>query len=328
MDKKDSIIKYDGVLELNNVNIECYVLEDGTRVLSGREMQRALSMVDDNEGKETSGTRLSRYLNQKSLIPFIFKDKEQGHFEPITCYRGDQKINGFEATVLIDICDAFLRARKEIKLSTRQTIIADQCEILIRSFAKVGLIALIDEATGYQYDREQKELQTILKALISDEILEYQQQFQLSFYREIFRLWDIPFTPQNIKRKPQFIGHLTNRYIYSNLPKGIVVLEKLKSKTPKTDSGNYKYRLHQSLTEDKGREALKKVLYSVEALASISKDRRQFDKLINEKYGQKELPFSDLETLDRPEKELPKLSEFNKKLKTALSYNPKDEKPS
>src|SRR5690606_29470576 len=276
---------------------ECYVLEDGTRVLSGREMQRALSMVDDLEGKETSGTRLSRYLSQKSLKPYLYKGKETGHFEPLECYQGDKKINGYEATVLIDICDAFLQARKEINLSARQTIIADQCEILVRSFAKVGLIALIDEATGYQYDREKKELQTILKALVSDEILEYQQQFQLSFYREIFRLWEIPFTPENIKRKPQFIGHLTNKYIYSNLPKGIFVLEKLKSQTPRTEGGNYKYRLHQSLTEDKGREALKKVLYSVEAIASISKDKRQFERLMNEKYGQKEIPFPGLDDI-------------------------------
>lgn len=323
---KNNIIKYDGVLELNNIEIDCYVLEDGTRVLSGREMQRALSMVDEaEEGTQTSGARLSRYLNQKTLKPFIYKDKEQGHFEPILCYKGDQKINGFEATVLIDICDAFLQARKEIKLSPRQQIIADQCEILIRSFAKVGLIALIDEATGYQYEREAKELQYILKALVSDEILEYQQQFQLSFYREIFRLWGIPFTPQNIKRKPQFIGHLTNKYIYSNLPKGMFVLDKLKSKTPKTKGGNYKYRLHQSLTEDKGREALKKVLYTVEALASIAKDKRDFERLMNEKYGQKELPFPDLDKLDVPEKREPK-TDFDKKLKQALNYDPKKDK--
>ncbi|MGB3149471.1 MAG: P63C domain-containing protein, partial [Maribacter sp.] len=264
MGKKENVVKYEGTLELNSIDIDCFVLEDGTRVLSSREMQRALSMVDEaKEGdSQTSGARLQRYLGQKSLQPFIYKGKEQGHYNPIICYQGDKKINGYEATILIDICDAFLQARKDIKLSPRQKIIADQCEILIRSFAKVGLIALIDEATGYQYDREKKELQTILKALVSDEILEYQQQFQLSFYREIFRLWNIPFTPKNIKRKPQFIGHLTNRYVYSNLPKGIFVLDKLKSKTPKTEKGNFKYRLHQSLTENKGREALKKVLYT------------------------------------------------------------------
>lgn len=326
MDKKN-IIKYEGILELNSINMDCYVLSDGTRVLSGREMQRALNMVDDVEdASQTSGARLNRYLSQKTLKPFIYKDKEVGHFEPIVCYKGDQKINGYEATVLIDICDAFLQARKEIKLSPRQQIIADQCEILVRSFAKVGLIALIDEATGYQYDREKKELQTILKALVSDEILDYQQQFQLSFYKEIFRLWNIPFTAQNIKRKPQFIGHLTNKYIYANLPKGTFVLEKLKSKTPKTDSGNYKYRLHQSLTEDKGREALKKVLYSVEALASISKDKKDFERLMNEKYGQKEIDFPNYDAFNPPAKNEEPLSDMNQKLKKALDYNPKENK--
>ncbi|MEC7755809.1 MAG: P63C domain-containing protein [Bacteroidota bacterium] len=329
MSKKRNV-KYDGVLELTDqVSIDCYVLEDGTRVLSGREMQRALNMVDDEDSSKTSGARLNRYLNQKSLNPFIFKDKEPGHFDPIECYKGDKKINGFEASVLIDICDAFLEARKEIKLSARQQIIADQCEILMRSFAKVGLIALIDEATGYQYDREQKELQTILKALVSDEILEYQQQFQLSFYREIFRLWGIPFTPKNIQRKPQFIGHLTNKYVYQNLPKGVFVLEELKSKTPKTKKGNYKYRLHQSLTEDKGREALKKVLYSIETLASISKNKREFDKLVQQRYGQQSIPFEEVETIRESEEnqmrlqfESPK-NDFDQKLTQALNYDPK-----
>jgi hypothetical protein len=300
MIEKVNKIKYDGVLELSdNISIDCYVLENGTRILSGRGLQEALKMVDiDEDSKPTSGTRLNRYLNQKSLQPFIYGEKDLDHFNPLICYQGNKKIHGFEASILIDICDVFLQARKEINLSIRQKIIADQCEILVRSFAKVGLIALIDESTGYQYDREKKELQTILKALVSDEILEYQQQFQLSFYREIFRLWEIPFTPQNIKRKPQFIGHLTNRYVYQNLPKGLFVLDKLKSKTPKTKGGNFKYRLHQSLTEDNGREALKKVLYSVEAIASISNSKKDFERLMNEKYGQKEIPFNDLESLD------------------------------
>ncbi|HGN3509251.1 TPA: hypothetical protein ACKSJL_004093, partial [Providencia stuartii] len=61
-----------------------------------------------------------------------------------------KKINGYEASILVDICDAFMQARKEIDLSPRQSIIAEQCEMLIRSFAKVGIISLIDEATGYQ----------------------------------------------------------------------------------------------------------------------------------------------------------------------------------
>lgn len=323
--EKKNVIKYDGVLELgNDVTIDCYVLEDGSRILSGNGMQLALNMIDENE-VNPSGTRLARYLNQKTLETYIYKGKEQGHYDPIICYRGEQKINGYEATILIDICDAFLQARKEIKLSTRQKIIADQCEILVRSFAKVGLIALIDEATGYQYDREKKELQAILKEFISDEIFEYQKQFQLSFYKEIFKLWNIPFTPYYIKHKPQFIGHITNRYVYSNMPKGSFVLDKLKTLTPKTKKGNRAYQFHRHLTEA-GKESLKKVLYTVEALASISENKRQFDKVIQDKYGQKKIPFNDIDMLDEPKKELPdNLSEFNKNLLKGLSHNPKDE---
>lgn len=72
--------------------------------------------------------------------------------------------------------------------------------MLIRSFAKVGIISLIDEATGYQYDRERNELQRILKAYVSEEILKWQLTFTDEFYKEIFRLWNYSYTPNNIKK--------------------------------------------------------------------------------------------------------------------------------
>nr|DAP10664.1 MAG TPA: hypothetical protein [Caudoviricetes sp.] len=72
---------------------------------------------------------------------------------------------------MADICEAFLEARNSIELSTRQRIIADQREILIRGFARVGITALVDEATGYQYERERDALQSILKAYINEEHL-------------------------------------------------------------------------------------------------------------------------------------------------------------
>src|SRR5690606_15210334 len=167
--------------------IPCYVLDDGTRVISGRGMQDALKMVDDDgEGsKKKPGTRIHRYLEQKTLSPYFKQGKQPDHFEPLECYKGKSKINGYEATVLVDICDAFLQARKEIALSSRQKVIAEQCEMIMRSFAKLGIIALVDEATGYQYSREKDELQKILKAYVSDEILAWQKTFHDQFYKEI-----------------------------------------------------------------------------------------------------------------------------------------------
>jgi hypothetical protein len=315
MAKQGKII-HEGEIVLGNVVIPCYVLEDGTRVLSGRNMQEALKMVDsDEDSKATSGTRLTRYFNQKSLEPFIYEGKESGHFDPIECFKGDKKINGYEATVLADICDAFLEARKSIKLSQRQQIIADQCEILIRGFARVGIVALIDEATGYQYVRERFELQKILTAYISDEILKWQLTFTDDFYKQVYRLWGLPFIPKYIKNKPSFIGKLTTKYIYEQLPKGII--EKIKEKTGKTDKGNWKYKWHQSLTPEIGREHLKKQIIEVTTIMSISQSKEQFDSLFQQKYNtqpvQLQLEFS--ENIIEP-----KLSDFNKKLKKALDY--------
>lgn len=293
-------ISHEGELHLGGMSIPCYILEDGTRVLSGNAMQNALKLQDESDN--ASGTRLARYLNQTTLKPFIYKDKAPGHFDPIVCYKGEQKINGYEATVLADICEAFLDARKNIKLSARQRIIADQCEILIRGFARVGIVALVDEATGYQYERERFELEKILNAYISDEILKWQLTFTDDFYREIYRLWKLPFIPKYIKNKPSFIGKLTSKYIYEQLPKGVV--DRIKEKTGKTEKGNWKYKWHQALTPEIGREHLKKQIIEVTTLMSISQSKEQFDSLFQQKYNttpvQLELEFNEEIKNDSP----------------------------
>ncbi len=288
-------ILHEGVLDLVDIQIPCYVLDDGTRVLSGSAMQNALKLQEDTDNK--SGTRLARYLGQKSLKPFIFKDKEDGHFNPIICYRGDQKINGYEATILADICEAFLEARNSINLSPRQKIIADQCEILIRGFARVGITALVDEATGYQYEREKNALQAVLKAYISEELLKWQKMFPDTFYYEIFRLnkWD--YTVKGINKRPGVIGKWTNKLIYEQLPKG--VLEELKAKTPKSQEGNYTARFFQSLTPDIGHPELTSQIYKVIGIMQISNNWKEFthnfNRMVNRSNGQLEIDFDSIE---------------------------------
>lgn len=324
MDKKQ--IKYEGELQLGDFSIPCYVLDDGTRVLSGRGMQESLKMVDEVEdGKQKSGTRLQRYLGQKTLEPFIYKNKGQDHFKPVICYKGSQKINGYEATVLADICDAFLEARKHITLSPRQKIIAEQCEILIRGFAKVGIIALVDEATGYQHDRENDELQKILKAYISEELLPWQKKFPDIYYQELFRLngWD--YTVSGIKKRPSCIGKWTNTIIYEQLPQD--VLKTLKERTPKSESGNRLHRFHQLLTLDVGDPNLNAQIQQVLALFKISDTMEEFwqhfDKLKDRNSGQMHLPFKfDEKGHTIAPVEHKELSNFNKNIKIALNYNP------
>jgi hypothetical protein len=323
MENKKKII-HEGELQLGGLTIPCYILDDGTRVLSGRGMQNAI-MLSAGKGEreeEKSGVELTRFVASKWFSSLIENSLELEHFRPIICYKGNQKINGYEATTLADFCNLMLDARANDMLTTdKQKAIAAQCEILIRAFAKVGIIALVDEATGYQYDRERFELQRILNAYISDEILKWQLTFTDDFYKEVYRLWGLPFIPKYIKNKPSFIGKLTTKYIYEQLPTGII--EKIKDNTGKTEKGNWRYKWHQSLTPEIGREHLKKQIIEVTTLMSIAQSKEQFNALFKQKYNKEPVQ---LELEFNEEIKEPKLSEFDKKLKTALNFNPKDKK--
>ena len=291
-------ITHSGQINLGDFEVDCYVLENGKRVISGLGMQSALKMLDDDS--QPGGSRLTRHLNQKSLEPFLQKSKDQGHLDPIVCYKGERKINGYESYALLDICDAFLEARKHIELGDRQKVIAEQCEIIVRSFAKLGLIALIDEATGYQYERENKELQKLIDKYVSEELRPWQKTFPDIYYQQIFRLRGWDYTVTGIKKRPGVVGRWTTKFIYQQLPDGI--LEELKNKTPKTDAGNYSARFFQSLTEDVGDINLRSQLQSVIALLQISDTWEEFiynfNKLVAHRKGQLPLNLGDFNDVE------------------------------
>jgi hypothetical protein len=104
-------VKYEGELDLAGFKLPCFVLEDGTRVLSERGMQGVLK-IEDND-KQKRGAQLTRFLAQKSLQPFIYQEKKAANFNPIPCQKGEMKINGYEATLLPEMCSIFLKVRKE-----------------------------------------------------------------------------------------------------------------------------------------------------------------------------------------------------------------------
>ena len=286
-------VLFKGVMNLGGMQLPCYVLDNGVRVISGMEMQKSLKMIDEGE-MNPSGTRLTRYLGQKTLNPFISKYLGGGQLDPIKCKDGKTIINGYRAEALADICDAFLEARRNIKLSPRQEIIASQCETLMRAFARVGIIALVDEATGYQYSREREELQKILRLYISDTLLPWQKRFPDVFYKELFRLngWD--YSVNGINKRPSVIGKWTNRIIYEELPNG--VLEELKKRTPKNTQGNRLERYHQHLTTDIGEPNLERQINKVITLFRISDNMEQFwynfQKVKAREQGQLDLPFA------------------------------------
>lgn len=262
-------VTHKGEIKLGNSVMPCFVLDNGKRVLSGRGMQNALQMVDeDMESSQKSGSRMPRLFANKRLNPFINKYLNSGHFDPVICYDGKMKITGYETAMLSDLCDGILEARKAGEVTTsRLKIVAEQCEVLMRGFARVGLIALVDEATGYQADREKDALAKILEAFVTKELKPWVATFPNAYYEEIFRIYGLEYPPQGNKNwKPSFIGHLTNNYIYSRLAPDILPeLKKAASKAAK------KSRLHQWLTDDIGHPKLREHLASVVTLLKLSK---------------------------------------------------------
>jgi hypothetical protein len=274
MTMSDQIHKlaFKGELEFGGIKIPCYVTEDGLRVLSGRTMTSAVGM----KGR---GAGMARIATHKALNPFISDELRSAIENPKQLSGFGSATHGYEATVLLQICEAILTARDNDVLKTEQELrYAKHADILVRAFARVGIIALIDEATGYQDIRAKDELYKILEAYISEELRPWQRRFPNEFYKELFRLQNWPYDPLSVKR-PSYVGKLTNRLIYEKLPPG--VLDKLKQDNPANEKGHRKYRHHQFLTEEIGNAHLEKQLTVVTTLMKISPNWRKFESNFN-----------------------------------------------
>ena len=264
---KDNMVKYRGELDLNGTKIPCYVLGNGTRVISGRGMQEALKMVDTEDGKQTAGTRLVRYLNQKSLNPFISKYIELDHLSPLVCNDNGKVLHGYKATALADICDAFLEARKHVTLSSRQAIIAAQCEILMRAFARLGIIAMVDEATGFDKvkDDVKDKLQTFFNQFLMKEAAKWVKTFPDEFFMDIYKMkhWDW----QSTRKMPGVMGNWIRDIVYERIAPILPELEKL---NPKNANGHRSKKFHQFLSREEGLPRLKEYFASIHTIVVMS----------------------------------------------------------
>ena len=144
----------DHPLRIGDTEIAAYVLEDETRVLSQSGLQSGIGMSTSGGGR--GAHRLAQFVEGLAEKGVNCKNLAARVRTPIPFRRktGGGIAYGYEATILADICDAVLAARREGGvLAPNQSHLAEQCEILVRGFARVGIIALVDEATGYRKDR-------------------------------------------------------------------------------------------------------------------------------------------------------------------------------
>lgn len=260
-------------LTIGDIELDCFVLNNSQRVISQRGMFRGLAVsrggAREDTGAADDGAELPRFATQKWLSGHLSNDLDMALRNPILFSApGFHRVLGYPATVLPEICDAILSARAAGDTTERQKLIVDRAEQLIRAFAKVGIIALVDEATGYQAYRARDELQKILAAYISPELLPWAKRFPDVFYEQIHRVWGWPYQPGNNSRNA-YIGQLTNLLIYEQLPPG--VLAELRKKIPKNpNTGRRKGTLHQGLTEEVGHPSLEKQISATTTLLRAS----------------------------------------------------------
>lgn len=268
-----------GDLQIGEVTLPCAVLENGTRVLTRAAFIRAIGRTGKAKGGRDYDDDLETpvFVTAQNLQPFIPNDLLSSE-TAIRFRRGKQEYIGYEAELLPQICYVFIDADEAGVLTKNQKAIAQQCRILVRGFATVGVIALIDEATGYQYERDRNELHRILEAYISKELLPWTKRFPDEFYQEMFRLRNWQYKPLSIA-KPRIVGKLTNEIVYKRLPPG--VLDELQRLNPSvTEDGYRKYKHHQFLSGDIGNPHLEKHLAVVIALMRASSSWRKFVALL------------------------------------------------
>lgn len=292
---------HSGVLTIGDMSFPCSVLSDGARILTQSDFMTGMGMYYSgwvaNNQPDDGSAELPHFLGFKSLKPYV--EKNLGDMQSIIVkYRTERGAiaHGIKAQIIPKICDVWLDADEEIKLGARQKVIAKKARILMRALVDVAIVALVDEATGYQNERAKNALAVILEQFIAKELQSWTRLFPMEFYRQIFRLRGWVFDPKSVKR-PGVIGHYTNNIVYARLAPG--VLDELKAKSPKVD-GRRKNKLYQWLTGDIGHP---KLLAHFEGLRVIMRDSTDWDDFkarLNRHYpiiSTTELGF-DVETLD------------------------------
>lgn len=272
----------DRPLRIANKEIECYVLDDGTRVLTQASFLDAL-------GRHRKAR--VRYTNQEDRVPAIIQGKALNQFisrellektRPVI-FRTPHgtRAYGYRAELLPLVCEIYLKARDALVLPANQKHVAKQADILVRGLARVGIIALVDEATGYQDIRPKDALTRILEAFIAKELQPYVQTFPDDFYRQTFRLRGLNYPNDSVKR-PQYFGILTNDVIYKRLAPG--VLKELKRVTLRNESGRAKHKYFQRLTSNIGYPKLRELLGAVVAIMKLSQDWYDFMIKLDQQY--------------------------------------------
>lgn len=260
-----------GTIRLGDIELDVCIVERGSRVERVITQRAALSHLGLPRPKSAQGSAdflvdyVSRIddsaektggLSMATFSPLAFVHPTNG--KPAIGYRGQD---------FISICRFMLRARRAGALSVPQMRVAERAEVVVEAFAEIGIIALIDEATGYQRERGGDALQQILDRLLTPAAAPWEKRFPDDYYREICRLRGWPWNPANPAHVPRYIAQITRDIVYNRLAPGVV--DALEEMNPATGnkSANRRRKHHQHLTLEDGLRLLDEHLRAIVTIA-------------------------------------------------------------
>lgn len=271
-------------LNIGGIAVDCYVLEDGTRVLTQESFLTSIgraAKAKGGHGVRTAVDSLPPFLAAANLKPLIDKEITRSTTPIEFLSPTGARVFGYPAELLPEVCRVYLSARDEKLLLASQVHIAERADMLVRALASIGIVALVDEATGYQEVRDKKALSALLDKYLLQEFAKWAKRFPDSFYREMFRLrsWIYPSVSGG---KPSVVGKYTMDIVYQRLAPGLV--KELETRNPKEEGGRRKATHHQWLSEDVGHPALSEHIHAVTGLMRACDDWDQFKRMLDRSF--------------------------------------------
>jgi hypothetical protein len=266
---------HEGKLEIGETVLNVAVLEGGIRVISRNAIFRAFGRTKRGRGrKETRVPKMPAFLDAKNLQPFVGADLKGvlKQIEYIDLH--GKKDSGYNALILPMLCKVYLDARATKSHTDRSVLTKSQeplaraSEILLLGLSNVGIIALVDEATGYQAVREKDALRQFLEKFLLEEKGKWIKTYPDEFFEMIFKMKGLTWTTANKGQKPQWIGHHINDFVYSRIAP--MVLNELKIKNPSKPGGGRAAKHTQFIAVDYGHPKLKEHLAALLALGKAA----------------------------------------------------------
>jgi hypothetical protein len=280
--KDTPVAEYNGIVTIGTLEIPCAVLPDGTRVLSETGIVEVLGLYRSGavhtreRDAADGGAQLPLFVANKNIKPFVDKGLSDVLTNPLwyTTKGSGTKHKGVKAELIPKILDVWLQARDAgVLRGVRQSQVAQTADFLMRALAHVGIIALVDEATGFQYARPRRDLEEYLKKFLAESLVRWARTFPNDYFKHLCRLKGIELRPD--MRLPQYFGHLTNDLVYRRIAPGL--LKALKER--RAERGTASNKLHWWTSQDLGHPSL---LLHLGTVVGIMKIHTDYDKF----YGQ------------------------------------------